>query len=116
MIIQIKNLKIGTIIGIYDWEKEKKQDVIINTEIEFDGTQAGTSDDIRDTVDYDVITKNIIKMVENNQFNLVEKIVHETLNLIMENTRIRRACVEVDKPGALENAESVSIKDFRQRQ
>jgi len=66
MIIKIENLKLRTVVGIYDWEKEKKQDVIINIEMEFDGAKAIESDSIEDTIDYKTITKQIIDMVEGN--------------------------------------------------
>ena len=39
MIIKIENLKLRTIVGIYEWEKKTKQDIVINVEIEFDGVR-----------------------------------------------------------------------------
>ncbi|MCK5391899.1 MAG: FolB domain-containing protein, partial [Deltaproteobacteria bacterium] len=62
MIIKIKNLKLRTIVGIYEWEKKTKQDIVINVEIEFDGSKAIETDNIEDTVDYKTITKKIIAM------------------------------------------------------
>ena len=40
MIIKIENLRLRTIIGIYDWEKENRQDLVINVSIDFDGRKA----------------------------------------------------------------------------
>ena len=64
MIIHIENLRLRTVVGIFEWEKNVKQDVIINIEIEFDGTKAIESDDIAHTIDYKSITKKIISEVE----------------------------------------------------
>lgn len=109
MIINIENLRLRTIIGIYDWEKENKQDVIINISIEFDGSDAGISDNIEDTINYKSITKEIINYVENSKFNLIEKLVTDIGEIIMKDKRILMSTTTVDKPGALRFTDSVSV-------
>ncbi len=109
MIINIENLRLRTIIGIYDWEKENKQDVIINISIEFDGSDAGSSDNIEDTINYKSITKEIINYVENSKFNLIEKLVTDIGEIIMKDKRILMSTTTVDKPGALRFTDSVSV-------
>ncbi|MDE0519099.1 MAG: dihydroneopterin aldolase, partial [Candidatus Dadabacteria bacterium] len=74
MIIKIENLRLRTIIGVYDWEKENRQDLIINVTIDFDGRKAVESDDIDDTLDYKAINKKIISFVETSDFNLLERV------------------------------------------
>ena|SRR3989338_7432688 len=110
MIARIKNLRLRTIIGIFDWERTEKQDVIINAEIEFDGAKAANSDDIKDTVDYKTMNKKIIEAVESSKFFLLEKLADTILKIIMEDRKVIKAKVEVDKPGALRFADSVSIE------
>jgi len=109
MIIDIENLRLRTIIGIYDWEKENKQDVIINIAIEFDGSNAGESDKIEDTIDYKSVTKEIINYVENGKFNLIEKLVTDIGKIVMKDKRILMSTTTVDKPGALRFTDSVSV-------
>ncbi len=109
MIIKIENLKLRTIVGIYDWEKEKKQDVIINIEMEFDGTKAIETDSIDDTIDYKTITKEIIEMVEGQEFNLIERIAGDAMKIVMRNDKVQKASVRVDKPGALRFTDTVSV-------
>ena len=109
MIINIENLRLRTTVGIYDWEQKVKQDIVINIEIEFDGTRAVEEDDIEHTVDYKTITKRIIAMVEDSKYNLIEKISGDVVKLIMEDEKVRRASVKVDKPGALRFTDSVSV-------
>lgn len=109
MQIRIKNLRLRSLIGIYDWEREHKQDVIINARIDFDGTAAAGSDRIEDTVNYKSITKRIIALVEDAEFYLVEKLADKILQLIMDDSKVLRAEVEVDKPQALRFSDSVSV-------
>lgn len=108
--IRITNLKLRTIIGIYDWERAHKQDIIINIQMEFDASQSIESDAIEDTVDYKVITKRIIREVEASNFQLLEKLTQFILNIIMKNPQIQEVVVRVDKPFALRYADSVSIE------
>ncbi len=115
MIIRVKNLRLRTIIGIQDWERKKKQDIVINLEIESDGSAAAESDRIEDSVDYKSLTKKVIQVVESSKFHLLEKLSSTIASAIMENERVRRVRVEVDKPHALRFADSVSIESVAER-
>lgn len=109
MKVRIKNLRLRTIIGLYDWEREQKQDLVINVEFEFDGRTAGASDSLADAVDYKQLCKRIIAEVEASSFFLLEALAARLLALVLEDRRVLSATVEVDKPGALRFADSVSV-------
>lgn len=115
MIIHIENLRLRTVVGIFEWEKNVKQDVIINIEIEFDGTKAIESDDIAHTIDYKSITKKIISEVEEKEYNLIERIAGDVVRIILEDERVESASVRIDKPGALRFADSVSVINTESR-
>lgn len=109
MIIKVENLRLRTVVGIFEWEKKVRQDVIINLEMHLEDNSASESDNISDTVDYKKITKNIITYVEGNSFNLIEKIAGDVAKQVMDDRRIKKTVVKVDKPGALRFADSVSV-------
>ena len=115
MFIRIKNLRLRTIIGIEEWERTNKQDLIINAVIEFDGEKAVESDDISDTVNYKKITKRIIELVEASDYFLLEKLCGRVLQSIMEDKYVVCATVEIDKPGALRFTDSVSVSTSARR-
>ena len=108
--IRITNLKLRTIIGANDWERECKQDVIINVTINFDASKASQSDNIKDTIDYKAMTKRITGEVEPSGFFLLEKLAKHILSIVMENPLVKEAAVRVDKPLALHFADSVSVE------
>lgn len=108
--LKIKDLRLRTIIGFNDWERKKKQDVIINIKLAFELGKSTTSDRVEDTLDYKVITKQIIKSVEESDFNLLEKLTQMILDIVMENQRVIWAKVKVEKPFALRFSDSVSIQ------
>jgi D-erythro-7,8-dihydroneopterin triphosphate epimerase len=109
MLIRIKNLRLRTIVGINDWERNNFQDIILNIEIELDGTRVIETDDIKDTVDYKLLKRSILQEVEESRFYLLDKLAGHILRLIMENEKVHYAKVEVDKPHALRFADSVSV-------
>lgn len=114
-IIRITDLRLRAIIGINDWEREHKQDVVINVTMEFDAHKACASDNIKDTVDYKAITKRIIKAVEASNFQLLEKLADTVLNIALDDPKVKEATVRVDKPFALRFADSVSIEMSKKR-
>ena len=71
-LIYIKDLRVQTIIGIFGWEREVRQEVSIDLEMTFDCKRAAKTDAIEDTIDYKKITKGIIKFVEESEFQLQE--------------------------------------------
>ena len=115
MTIRIKNLRLRTIIGVNDWERRRKQDVVINVELDFDGRSAAKSDRIEDTVDYKALCKRIIDQVERSRFCLLEKLADCVLKTVLGDPKVRRVAVEVDKPDALRSADSVSVTCRRRR-
>jgi D-erythro-7,8-dihydroneopterin triphosphate epimerase len=115
MVIRIKNLRLRAIIGINAWERTQKQEIIVNVEMEFDGDKAAASDDVRDTIDYAAIKRRLLAEVEKTEFFLLEKLITFILDIVMEDQRVRRAMVEIDKPHALRFAESVSLTASRTR-
>jgi D-erythro-7,8-dihydroneopterin triphosphate epimerase len=106
--IRISNLRLRTYIGFNEEELEKRQDVVVNVRFDYAAEKASDSDDVEYAVNYKTVTKQIITLVETNKFLLLEKLTASILDLVMENTLIQFAEVQVDKPHALRFADSVS--------
>ena len=115
MIIRIKNLRLRTVVGTNEWEREAPQDVTINVEMEFDGSTVARTDRIEDTIDYKAVKRRIIDVVEGSSYYLLDKLANRILETVMEEEKVQRATVEVDKPHALRFADSVSVTCSAQR-
>jgi D-erythro-7,8-dihydroneopterin triphosphate epimerase len=110
-IIRVKNLLLRTFIGFNPDEIENRQDVVINIEIEADVPELSLlADEPNGIYNYKIITKQIIELVQDNRFKLLEVLTKNILDLIMLDERVVWARVEVDKPHALRFAESVSFE------
>ena len=108
--IHINNLRLRTIIGIYAWERAHKQDVVINVWLDYNAKQAVANDDIKHSVDYKGLAKEIIQTVEGSHFFLLETLADKIIGILRRHPHIKRAKVLVDKPFALRFADSVSVE------
>jgi dihydroneopterin aldolase len=115
MIIKIKNFKFSTILGIYEWEEKVEREIIINAIIETDYDNARFTNNIKDTIDYHELITKIKELLRSKKFKLIEEMVQQTLDLIMEDKRVKKCQVEIDKVGIVENVDSFSITLSQER-
>jgi dihydroneopterin aldolase len=108
-IIFLGGLEIKTIIGIYDWERETKQTVVLDIEMAFDIQKAAETDDIQYALDYKKVSKRIIAFVEESRFYLVEKLTSEIVNIIQNEFSVPWVKVTLNKKGAISGASDVGI-------
>ncbi|WP_166830918.1 dihydroneopterin aldolase [Thalassoroseus pseudoceratinae] len=107
--ILVKDLLLRTIIGINDDERVNQQDVVINLVMHADTRSAARTDDIAEAVNYRSVTKDVIDLVENSEFLLVERMAEEIAQLCLADSRVERVEVTVEKPTALRFAASVGV-------
>lgn len=108
-IIFLGGLEITTIIGIYEWERETKQTIILDIEMGYDIRKAAETDAIEDTLDYKSVSKRIITFVEESKYFLVEKLAQEITNIILNEFEVRWVKLILNKKGAIRGASDVGI-------
>lgn len=113
--IIIRDLSVQGIIGINPDERINKQEVLVNATLWADTRKAAGTDDIDDTVNYRTITKQMIAHIEKGEPMLVERLVQELAEICLEDERVARVEMTVEKPGALRHSRSVGIKIIRSR-
>lgn len=112
--IYIRDLALRCIIGIFPEERVNLQDILINVVLEVDThADAAASDDIKDAVDYKKITKQLIALVEDSDYQLIETMAEHCAEICLRPDRVRQATVTIDKPGALRFARSVAVEVTR---
>ena len=114
--IFIRDLALRTIIGIFPEERTKRQDVVVNVEMEVTShAPAAASDSIDDATDYKSITKHLIHHVEGSSYNLIETLAERCAEICLEAPHVERVTVTIDKPGALRFARSVAVQVTREK-
>ena len=112
-VIYIKDLRIKTIIGIFDWERKEKQEVSIDLEFPFDCKKAAATDSIEDATDYKAIAKAVIKFVEESSFQLQETLAEGIASLIKNEFGVKSIKLRVSKPGAIRGSKDVGLVIYR---
>jgi FolB domain-containing protein len=115
-VIFVRDLRLRGIVGINDWEREKRQDIVVNLELHGDFCRAGESDAIDDALNYRTLAKDVITYVEGSSHFLVEKLATELARLCVVEHGAERVRVRVEKPGALRFADSVGVELERRRE
>ena len=113
--VLIKDLAVDGIIGINPDERVNKQQILVNAELFTDTSKAARTDAIEDAVNYRTITKAMIAHIESGEPMLVERLVQELADICLEDERVQKVKISVEKPGALRFARSVGIKITRSR-
>lgn len=108
-IVYIRDLRIETVIGIYDWEREVRQTVSLDLEMATDIRKAAQSDSIEDTLNYKAVAKRLIQFIGDSQFQLVETMSERCAALVLEEFDVRWLRLRLSKPGAVRGSRDVGI-------
>jgi len=114
--IFIHALKTEAIVGIFDWERQVKQTVIIDLEFSADIAKAALSDSIDDTLNYKRVTKRVLAFVEGSQFHLVETLAEHIAMLMLEEFGVAWVRISLSKPGAIRSSRDVGVVLERDRE
>lgn len=108
-IIFIRDLRVDTVIGIYEWERSIKQTVHIDLELATDIARAAASDRIEDTLNYKAVAKAVIALVEGSSFQLVETLAEKIVELVREEYSVPWVRLTLNKGGAVRGAQGVGV-------
>lgn len=113
--IFLRELRIETVIGIYNWEREIRQPVTFDFEFPGDARRAALTDQIEDTLDYKSVAKAVIAFVESSRFGLVETLAESVAKLILTEFPIAWVRITLNKPGAVRGSRDVGVRIERCR-
>ncbi|TLY52557.1 MAG: dihydroneopterin aldolase [Gammaproteobacteria bacterium] len=108
-IVFIEDLRIETVIGVYDWERKIRQVVALDLEMAFDNRVPAASDAIADTLDYKAVSKRLIAFVENSTFQLVETLAERCAEIVLSEFKVRWLRLKLAKPGAVRGSKAVGV-------
>jgi dihydroneopterin aldolase len=108
--IFLEELKIETIIGIWEWERKIRQTVIIDLEMSADIAKAAATDDVADTLNYKAVAKRVQEFVGESSFQLVETLAENVARIIRDEFGVAWVWVKVHKPGAIRGSKDVGIE------
>ncbi len=105
----IEDLRIQTIIGVFDWEREITQTISIDLQMAFSISKAAASDAIADTLDYKAVSKRLIQFVESSEFQLVEALAEQCARIVLDEFPVSWLRLKLSKPGAVRGSSAVGV-------
>jgi 7,8-dihydroneopterin aldolase/epimerase/oxygenase len=114
-LIFLRDLRVETVIGIWEWERRIRQVVSIDLEMGADIGRAAGTDRIEDTLNYKAVAKRVQEFVGESSFQLVETLAEKIAALVLEEFDMPWIRVSVNKPGAIRGARDVGVSIRRSR-
>jgi len=114
--VLIQNIHIRVILGIHDWERVTQREIIINATMFTDTHTAALSDDISDCVNYSEMAKKLRAHAESAARMTVEALANDLAEICLQEPKVVKVILRVDKPGAVPEADSVAVEVEREKQ
>lgn len=111
----IRQLNLETVIGVYEWEKSIKQQLIIDLDMAWDNRLAGTTDNYQHALCYETVSNRIVALVKEKPVELIETVAEMIASCLLNEFDIQWVKVTVMKPTAVKNAASVGVEIERSR-
>ncbi|HEM48645.1 MAG TPA: dihydroneopterin aldolase [Caldithrix sp.] len=115
--ILLKNMIFYAHHGYYEAERELGQKFEVDIQVECNLQSAASSDDLKQTIDYQGIYKIAKNTFENYKFKLIETVAEKTASKILKLTGINNVLIRVRKPHVPLNGllDFVEIEIYRER-
>jgi 7,8-dihydroneopterin aldolase/epimerase/oxygenase len=107
--IQIKDLSVQALIGVYEFERTQTQELLISLTLSFDAEKACHSDNISDTLDYAALCEGMDKICQDSSFQLLEALGLALTNYIQSFPSILSYKLKINKPNAVKNAKETAL-------
>ena len=111
----LHGLKAETLIGVYDWERQQRQTLLLDVDIGTDARPAGHSDNIDDTIHYGDVAEALRHNLAQQQFLLLEALAEHVAQFLLDDFGALWVRVRVVKPGILAQVREVGIQIERSR-
>ena len=96
--VSIRDLRVSTVIGVYDWEREIEQALTFSIDMAADVAKAARNDDIRDALDYSAVAQAVKAVVIEGKFQLIETAAEAVAQRLVADYGLGWVRVEVVKP------------------
>tara|TARA_R110002167_G_scaffold62341_11_gene176063 strand:- start:1439 stop:1816 length:378 start_codon:yes stop_codon:yes gene_type:complete len=109
--IHIEGLEVFALIGVYDWEREHQQRLIVDVELCADLSMAAQTDNVDNTLNYAQIAQGIKDFAAKSQFKLIEALASHMVDWLLQSfPMLKKVRLKLSKPDILANAKNVAVE------
>ena len=105
--IEINELKIAIHIGLHSWEKQTTQNIAFNIKLYLNLSDC--AENIDNTVCYQTICDDLTSHFTKQPLLLLETVAMQTIELLLQNAKVKAAEVKVKKSHIIKNCQDVAI-------
>lgn len=113
--IHIEGLEVFSLIGVYDWEREAKQRLLVDMVLYVDLQLAATTDRVADTINYAEVANLVEAIATESSFELIEALAGAMISHLLARFAISKISLKLSKPDILSNARNVAVEMTRGR-
>lgn len=113
--ILIEALEIDAIVGVYDFERENRQRLLVSVAMDADFSLAAESDDLAHTINYAEVSERIEVLTLELKPQLLEFLAERICQMLFRDYPIQKIELTLKKPDILHNANAVGVKVVRLR-
>ena len=113
--ILISDLTLLISIGIHDFERNKKQEVKFNINIDINPSLFPIEDKLNSIVNYETVVKIITKLAKNKHYELLETLAEDIFDQLFKNINIQKIKLKIEKTQIIKNTSSVGIEITKKR-
>jgi 7,8-dihydroneopterin aldolase/epimerase/oxygenase len=114
-IIYLHNMRVETVIGVWEWERRIRQSLIVDIDLGTDVTRAGETDVIEDTVDYKAVSDRVMAISSNSEFHLIEALAARIAQTLLEEFNVQWIRVRINKQGVVRHVRDIGVIIERSR-
>jgi dihydroneopterin aldolase len=111
--ISIKSLTLRAQIGVFCFEKNRTQPLVLSARVWTDNIPK--SDDLSETIDYNIFADSARDLVKQQHFELVETFLDAWAKSVLAHPLILAGEFEAEKPEAIQGASAAGVRIFRQK-
>ncbi len=109
--IELEHLEIDCIVGILPFERVQEQKVFVDLAMDLDFHAAASSEDVSNTVDYTVISRQLSNLIQDRRFQLIETMAVECARLVLDHhLAVQRVSISIHKPAAVPQAKDTIVR------
>ena len=108
-IVFIRELRAETVIGVYDWERSIRQELVLDLEMAADNRRAASDDRVQDALDYAAVSERLLTFIEGSDFQLIETLAEQVAAIVMAEFAVPWLRLRLAKPGAVARARDVGV-------
>ena len=108
--ILISDLVLLISIGIHDFEKNKKQEVKFNIQLDVNPSLFPSKDKLNSIVNYETIINIINNLTKNKHYELLETLAEDVFDELFKDINIQKVELRIEKTQIIKNTSSVGIK------